>query len=241
MINDGRNLKFKDSPDMVCLQLDEAVLHDIVNTHPVMTDVQFTSFKNSIESKGQMEAVLLYRGKIVDGRHRYKALKELNADVIYATRLPNNMKLEDTQELAEASENRRHQTPTQLAIKGYKYWKDKGCTQKEAADSVGCSMANLKHVSKLDKLGRNDVIDLLWRGYKVDISDNGAYKKPSDSLLAIVKKFDRDIAVMDSNQTSGELTAEDYVKIDGVVAITSGWTDKEKKVLIAKLYKSMEN
>ena len=77
MINDGRNLKFKDSPDMVCLQLDEAVLHDIVNTHPVMTDVQFTSFKNSIESKGQMEAVLLYRGKIVDGRHRYKALNRI--------------------------------------------------------------------------------------------------------------------------------------------------------------------
>jgi ParB-like chromosome segregation protein Spo0J len=48
-------------------------LHSLTETHPVMSIEQYEAFKADIAKNGQMQPVIAYRDKIVDGRHRLRA------------------------------------------------------------------------------------------------------------------------------------------------------------------------
>lgn len=221
------------------LALADVTLHPLVETHPRMEKDQYNALITSLRLSHQIEPIVLYRGKVVDGRHRCLALKELGADVVYAISLPNNTTLEEVGAFVDATETRRHQSATQLAIKAYDYWKRTKCTQLEAVAATGGSRANLQNVAKIVKHGRIDIINTLRAGGKVDISDKTTYKKYSDSLLAIIRKLSLQ-AYTPSAPADRVLTKEDFQRIENLAAGVSGWTVKEKKILIAKIYESMK-
>ena len=83
--------------------------------------------------------------------------------------------------ITDNAKTRRHQSPTQLAIKGYRLYKEGNLTQAAVTGRVGCSLANLKHVISLESYGRMDLIELLENGGKMDISRDHRYSKLSDS------------------------------------------------------------
>src|SRR6516165_5355862 len=62
--------------------LKEYEFHPIANIFPLMTDEEFEAFKEDIKTKTQQEPIILYQGKILDGRNRYKACKALYRDPI---------------------------------------------------------------------------------------------------------------------------------------------------------------
>jgi hypothetical protein len=222
-------------------------LHSLTETHPVMSIEQYEAFKTDIAKNGQMQPVIAYRDKIVDGRHRLRALTDLGIATIKVTNLPNNLTLDEVKQKVVSTEKRRHQSPTQLAINGYRLYKA-GVKQTEAVLSTGCSLANLKHVVALEKLGRLDIIDLLEKGGKVDIGVAN-YSKFTDSLLGIVtwvkKQQDHTEQLLQDlvNKVDTEVVEPkvevDMNKIDGITLITSSYSDKELEVLIAKLYKQL--
>jgi len=222
-------------------------LHSLTETHPVMSIEQYEAFKADIAKNGQMQPVIAYRDKIVDGRHRLRALTDLGIATIKVTNLPNNLTLDEVKQKVVSTEKRRHQSPTQLAINGYRLYKA-GTKQTEAVLSTGCSLANLKHVVALEKLGRLDIIDLLEKGGKVDIGVAN-YNKFTDSLLGIVtwvkKQQDHTEQLLQDlvNKVDTEVVEPkvevDMNKIDGITLITSSYNDKELEVLIAKLYKQL--
>jgi hypothetical protein len=222
-------------------------LHSLTETHPVMSIEQYEAFKADIAKNGQMQPVIAYRDKIVDGRHRLRALTDLGIATIKVTNLPNNLTLDEVKQKVVSTEKRRHQSPTQLAINGYRLYKA-GVKQTEAVLSTGCSLANLKHVVALEKLGRLDIIDLLEKGGKVDIGVAN-YNKFTDSLLGIVtwvkKQQDHTEQLLQDlvNKVDTEVVEPkvevDMNKIDGITLITSSYSDKELEVLIAKLYKQL--
>jgi hypothetical protein len=222
-------------------------LHSLTETHPVMSIEQYEAFKADIAKNGQMQPVIAYRDKIVDGRHRLRALTDLGITTIKVTNLPNNLTLDEVKQKVVSTEKRRHQSPTQLAIHGYRLYKA-GAKQTEAVLSTGCSLANLKHVVALEKLGRLDIIDLLEKGGKVDIGVAN-YNKFTDSLLGIVtwvkKQQDHTEQLLQDlvNKVDTEVVEPkvevDMNKIDGITLITSSYSDKELEVLIAKLYKQL--
>lgn len=238
MNNTKKSLLSKDAETLATIPIEEVVLHPIVETHPVMSADQFEALKQSLSEHHQLEPVLLYRGRVIDGRHRCRALKELGADVVYGVHLPNNTSLDKARSLIEASETRRHQTPTQLAIKAFDYWKRHGCTQEYAVKATGGSLANLQHVAKIEKYGRLDIINRLRGGGKLDVSDVRGVLKYTDSLLAIVQMLKRGTAPH-KEAANPELSAADYVKIDAIVSLTASWSEKEKRALIAKLNDSL--
>jgi hypothetical protein len=224
-------------------------LHHLTETHPVMAVEQYEAFKADIATNGQLQPVILYRNKIVDGRHRLKALKELGEKSIKTVSLPNNLTLTQVKAKVLSTEKRRHQSPTQLAIRGYREYKA-GMKQSEAVTSTGCSLSNLQHVVALEKLGRLDVIDLLEKGGKVDIGVTN-YSKFTDSLLGIVTWIKKQQAHTET--LLQELTKEvdtdteksvrniDIVKLDGLALVAKSSCNKEElKVLIAKLHTLME-
>ena len=231
------------------VRLDEVELHKITETHPVMSREQFEALKNDIEINGQLQPAIVYRGKIVDGRHRYKALTQLGEESIKITRLQNNLTLDEVTNLVNSTEMRRHQSPTQLAIKGYRMYKAGKLTQKEIPSKVGCSLTNLKAVIALEALGRLDVIELLEAGGKMNVSRDGRFSKMTDSLLAVTGYLKEEIARIAALQVEAEeaeegterkISKEEIVQMQAVELLTASWSAELKKILIAKLYQGMQ-
>lgn len=86
--------------------------HDIANCLPDMTDEEFRRLKEDIAGLGVLEPIILLDGKILDGRHRYRACVELGIEC-------------PTKVMSDASPNdivrslnllRRHLTPSQFAM-----------------------------------------------------------------------------------------------------------------------------
>lgn len=230
------------------IRLDEVALHKITETHPVMSTEQFEALKNDIAVNGQLQPALVYRGKIVDGRHRYRALTQLGEESIKITRLQNNLTLDEVTSLVNSTEMRRHQSPTQLAIKGYRMYKVGSLTQKEIPSKVGCSLTNLKAVIALEALGRLDVIELLEAGGKMNVSRDTRFNKMTDSLLAITGYLKEEVARLDALQNDVEevgekseskVSREEVVQLQAVELLTASWSSELKKILIDKLYQGM--
>ena len=225
------------------LKIATVSLHELTKTHPVMTTEQFTALKNDIAANGQKVPVLLYRGKIVDGRHRYKALTQLGRDTILANSLPNNMTLQEVKSEVESTELRRHQTPTQLAIKAYRMY-ESGILQAEALAKTGASKGNLSYVTQLIKMGRLDIVSLLEAGGKFDIGEAN-YPKPSDSLLGIVtflKKQQAVLAMAVGTESGKErFTKEEQVMFDAVIAMIKVVPEKMLNPILANIYERKSN
>lgn len=236
------NLKIE---QIVWLKVADMVLHKITETHPRYTHEQFRALVLDINEDGQKVAVDVYRGKIVDGRHRYMALVELGIEYIKCCILANNSTLDSLARSVNSSEVRRHQSPTQLAIKAHKLYIG-GLKQPEAIARVGCSITNLKHIVRLVKLGRQDIIDSLEEGGKIDVSTDSRYSKMTDSLTAIVaftlaaQECAKDKTDEYYNEGTPKLSSAEYSMIDGVALVTASWNEMMTKNLIARLYKNLE-
>lgn len=57
--------------------MNDRVAHPLAELIPPMTETEYAELKADIEANGQREPVTLYEGKILDGRHRYRACGEL--------------------------------------------------------------------------------------------------------------------------------------------------------------------
>ncbi len=52
-------------------------IHPLAHRMPEMADTEFNLLKESIQRDGLLQPVVVYEGKILDGRHRYRACREL--------------------------------------------------------------------------------------------------------------------------------------------------------------------
>lgn len=240
--------------NVVTKDIEDVELHILTNSHPLMTPLKYEAFKQSIATHGQRVPVLLYRGKIVDGRHRLRALKELEVGTIVCSIIPNNTTLEEVEKLVLITEDRRHQTTAQLAITAYYKYKSGKYTQAEACKLVGCSLTNLKYVIRIEKFGREDIIKTLIGGGKVDVSRTSRYTRMTDSLPAIVEKLKEDEATLllinksleeDEQRDDRDVTAEisntqiteiERTQITAIKTMVGTLSEKAKKILIAEIY-----
>ncbi len=55
-------------------------LHEVANIFPEMNPTEFNDLKEDIKKNGLLEPIWLYQGKIIDGRHRYRACQELGIE-----------------------------------------------------------------------------------------------------------------------------------------------------------------
>lgn len=58
----------------------EYEFHEAANIFPLMNSEEFNHLKADIEERGQREYAVLFEGKIIDGRNRYRACKALGID-----------------------------------------------------------------------------------------------------------------------------------------------------------------
>src|SRR5262249_17318071 len=90
----------------------EYEFHPIANVFPLMKGEEFKQFKNDIRSNKLREQIIIYEGKILDGRNRYNACKELGLPV--DTR-PLPAGTDPVAFVVSANVHRRHLNETQRA------------------------------------------------------------------------------------------------------------------------------
>ena len=175
------------SAEQYDINIDEAKLHRITEMNPMMEETQFNALVDDIREKGQLIPVLVYRGKIVDGRHRLMALRELGEQTIRAINLPNNYSIQEVIDVVESMEKRRHQDKTSMAIKGWRIWKKEGANRIEAAKTAGVAPSMLSYVEQIHKLSGETVINALWEGAYYITMNNSRTR----SLAAIVNDLQK--------------------------------------------------
>lgn len=167
----------------------DLTLHPEALNTPRMNSENFEALKRDIELRGQIDPVIVYRGKIVDGRHRWIILQELGIDTIKYKKMPNNSTLKDIKAMVNSKETRRHESVAQLAIRAYRYKlsPESNCDSfSEAADIIGVPRKRVSEVKKIIEVyGRNDIIEWIFAGEKFN---TGTERIPflTDSLGTIL-------------------------------------------------------
>lgn len=167
----------------------DLILHILVSKTPKMNAENYNAVKRDIEVNGQQDPVIVYRGKIIDGRHRWLMLQELGIDVIYYTELPNNTTIKELKARVFSKESRRHESPAQLAIGAYYELTSEDSDYKTLADVAAVFGIPRPRVSEVKQIavtyGRLDILTTIFNGDKFDV---GTQYKPkyTDSLPAIL-------------------------------------------------------
>lgn len=62
--------------------------HPIANVFPLMGEKEFADLVEDIRANGQMDPIVMFDGRILDGRNRYLAIEEINKDLPVNERMP---------------------------------------------------------------------------------------------------------------------------------------------------------
>jgi hypothetical protein len=144
--------------------------HYLAEINPYQSEAQFNALVRDIELNGQLEPVKLYRGKIVDGRHRWLALESLGEKTIKCVQLPNAYTLDKVKEVVFSMETRRHQDTTSKVIVAYRDYLQSDETQQEIAKKHGVSQVDISHCKIIDSLSPG-ITKLLFEGNSFKLND----------------------------------------------------------------------
>ena len=220
-------------------------LHPEALATPKMSSIAYDALKRDIEINGQLDPVITYRGKIVDGRHRWLIIQELGIDFIKYIELPNNTTIAQLRRLVQSKETRRHETAGQLAIRAYRLYEQKDSefsSMSAAADAVG---ANRKRVSEVKKIiemyGRIDIINKLFDGEQHNV---GTLTIPfwTDSLGTILRWLEEHGTIIDAKQQVAkieprkELTSDEEKLVNSYVNTLSKESELVRQHISDRLY-----
>jgi len=188
------------------LDIIDLEVHELAHLTPTMTDIQYNALKASISEHGQEFPVITYRGRVIDGRHRLKAMRELGLTTILAVSQDSQMSIEDIQEkVLNIYENRRHQTATQKAIMAYReYALSKKTGEKRDQGAIanrhGTTRNQLGKVKSLHECAGDEVIEFLFQGNKIN---TGTVNSPNntDSLSTLVLFYkNRNTSIIENSE-----------------------------------------
>ncbi len=164
--------------EMYYKNVTEIELHEYSALHPKMDTDQFDGLKQSLMDDGQTYPVVLYRGKLVDGRHRVWALLNNKELLVECVDLPRNTKLKEVKKFVMRSEKRRHQSKNQLLCAAYLDFinpKSEAKTLSQLALDYGVSQAGLSQTKKVAEEHTINVIHSFINGEKVNLCVNGTF------------------------------------------------------------------
>ena len=93
--------------------------HEASTIFPIMEEGQYQELKKDIQKNGLLNPIVMYQGKVLDGRHRYRACLELKVDLKFTTFT--NTTIEAPEFVMSQNMARRHMTKSQCAAAAVKY------------------------------------------------------------------------------------------------------------------------
>ena len=218
----------------------ELDLHPLALSTPRMNDDNYTALKIDIEANGQLEPVVLYRGRILDGRHRWLILQELGIQQIRVIKLPNNTTVKQLKQYVNSKEIRRHESISQLAIRAYRLIleSDVRMTQGEAGEFVGVARRYIGYCKAIaETYKRPDILNSLFEGMSINVGTEYAPIK-TDKLPAIIEWLKGNTVTKKSEDTRGkvEMTEDQFIESQNKYNELIGLDIKVIKHLTSKLY-----
>ena len=159
--------------------------HGLAGIVPMASTAEQATLTESIKEVGQREPIVLWKGKVVDGRCRQKALTTLGRHILYKE-LDSGLSREEVEVYVKAVNTRRNLTSSQkVAVACREYLKNKGSvTQLEVAKSWGISDKILKNALWLNALNSR-IIDTIFDGGAVDVVDKHGVATKSNKVTTI--------------------------------------------------------
>ncbi|RQT37037.1 Spo0J and IME4 domain-containing protein [Burkholderia cepacia] len=130
----------------------EYAIHSATGLFPPMSDEDFAQLKADIQQNGQKMPILVYRNKIVDGRERLRACRELGID----PRFDDVGKLDVPTQTFIVSQNlhRRHLSDSQRALIAGELSNTKKGANQHTAEAVSQKQAAAACKVSIDSVGR---------------------------------------------------------------------------------------
>lgn len=153
-------------------------IHPIANLFPEMSESQFDELKQDIALNGLQMPILVYGGKVVDGRHRLRACSALGIAPKFAELEAANDKSVE-QSVISINLHRRHLTESQKAIiaarltnssVGSNQYTAGAVSQRKVAEELGISVDSVQRGKKVLNNGTPELIAAVSEG-KIDISN----------------------------------------------------------------------
>jgi len=192
-------------------------IHDLATIVPMANKLEQDALNIDIAENGfkmELGKILLYQGKIVDGRCRQKALLSAGLDPREYAEEIDKKDDDEVISIVKAANTRRNLTTTQKAISAYNTWKNglTTNTQDKVAESWGIGVRSLKNVSSINKsiqvldksphsntiyslekctgalakkIKVTDILEKLLEGDSIKIDEN----KPTDALKTIAQNL----------------------------------------------------
>jgi len=144
--------------------------HPASEIFPMMSDEQYAEFKEDVRKHGLQSTGLLFEGKILDGRNRYKVATELGIEMIWSElEAEDNEGFDPIEYVLTHNLHRRHLDASQRAIVAAKLaTKKHGGNRKSsdqelnlsldsAAKQLNVSVASVKSAKKVQAKGSDEV------------------------------------------------------------------------------------
>lgn len=165
-------------------------IHDAAYLFPEMSEPEFEELKQDIRKHGQQVPILLYHGKVVDGRHRLRACAELGIVPRFEEMLAAN-DAEVNQTVVSINLHRRHLSESQRALiaarmtnsaVGTNQHTAGAVSQQQVANELGISVDSVLRGKKVITHGAPELVQAVAAG-KINIS--------SAAKLATLAKADQ--------------------------------------------------
>lgn len=124
---------------------------------PPMTEREYRAFVDSIRERGIRMPIILWRGQVIDGRHRLLACKETGVEPAFEE-IPEDA--DPVEYLLDLNDRRRHMNESQRAIAAHRIWEESsnGWRSLGEAGSANLHSYTLGEVAALCNVSRRLVI-----------------------------------------------------------------------------------
>ena len=177
-------------------------IDDIASMVPMTSAIELEALKEDIKTNGQREPILLWRGKIVDGRNRQLACQSLGIKV-KVKKINAKVSREKVLQMVKSYNTRRNLTETQKVMSAVKYQEKNGGTNKYIAKHWVVSERTLKNGKYISK-HRKDFVDDLFEGKTVKFMDDiRGYEITTNKITTIAQhikvNLEKNILIVDTS------------------------------------------
>ncbi len=136
-------------------------LHPLAEMMRLHTDAEREQMRQSFIELGQLVPIVLYKGRVVDGRHRLWTTLDLGLESIMVMKLDSNLTLDEVEEIVLQLQGGRQLTPSEKAIQAYLIMEKKSISMRAAAKKCASSKTLISKVKFIvDILGLKKVRDM---------------------------------------------------------------------------------
>jgi hypothetical protein len=218
----------------------EYEFHPIANVFPMMEGVEFKRFKEDIRTRKQQEHIILYQGKILDGRNRYQACKELGLPVDtkpFSGTDPVGFVISANLHRRHLNESQRAMVAAKLASLsvGANQHTKEGLSIERATKISAASLATANRCKKVLKDGVPELAQLVERGQVAASLAEEVAKLPKEKQAELVKNEVSDFKKAAKQATAkavGEKTPEQLS--DEIDVLVGTLIDKLKEMKAKK-------